>query len=61
MVDEADDIRHVFGDISAYTQPIKPGRFSAKMAALIHDDLSVAVYTALKRSREETKKSTTEM
>ena len=55
VVDEADDIRHVFGNISAYTQPIKPGRFSAKMAALIHDDLSVAVYTALKRSREENK------
>ena len=55
VVDDADDIRHVFGDISAYTQPIKPGRFSAKMAALIHDDLSVAVYTALKRSREENK------
>ena len=55
VVDEQENIRHVFGDISPFTQPLKPGRFSPNMSNMVHQDLSVAVFTALKRCKEESK------
>lgn len=55
VVDDQERIRHVFGDISQFTQPLKPGRFSPSMSNMVHEDLSVAVFTALKRSKEENK------
>ena len=55
LLDEQENIRHVFGDISPFTQPLKPGRFSPNMSNMVHQDLSVAVFTALKRCKEEGK------
>ena len=55
VVDDQERIRHVFGDISRYTQPLKSGRFSPNMANMVHQDLSVAIFTALKRCKEENK------
>lgn len=55
VVDDQGDIAHVFGDISAFTQPLRPGRFSPNMSNIMHADLSVALFAALKRAKGEQK------
>lgn len=44
------DIVHVYGDVSEFTRKIQPGRFSSNIKDMIHDDLSVALSTALHRA-----------
>lgn len=46
------DVIHIYGDVSAYTQSLKPGQFSANIKNIIVDDLSVAVSTALHRAQQ---------
>ncbi|MEK9711449.1 MAG: chemotaxis protein CheB [Thalassolituus sp.] len=43
------DAIHVYGDVSPYTSPMRPGKVSNNVKDLVCEDLSVAVSTALYR------------
>jgi len=53
VLDANQDIIHVYGDVSHYTQKLKAGRFSANIKDIIQDDLSVALSTALHRAHNK--------
>lgn len=49
VLNDSHDAIHVFGDVSLFTQGVKPGRISNSIRDIIIEDLSVAVSTALYR------------
>ena len=49
VMNENFDAIHVYGDVSQFVRPISAGKISNNINDIIHDDLSVAVSTALYR------------
>lgn len=47
------EILHVYGDVTAYTRKLQPGKFRSSIEDVISPDLEIAVSTALHRARTE--------
>ncbi len=51
ILSENQQVLHVFGDISPFTQKLRSGRFNSSVTELIIDSLSVAVSTAINKAK----------
>ena len=53
VLDEDNNILHVFGDVSPYTRKLKAGKFSSNLKDIICEGLQIAVSTAIHRATSE--------